>query len=91
MTTKARFGALEWFRSHEELGPDGVFDRKPPSARMRRMMAREGQVIRLPIGQFGYQKWILTPQGREVLQSKPTRRRQSLPRIHAEKGKETNT
>jgi hypothetical protein len=91
MATSARYRALQWFLDHEESGPDEVFNRKPPTTRMRRLMAKDGEVIRLPIGQFGYQKWILTPLGREVLQTKPTRRRRSLPRIHADKTKETGT
>jgi hypothetical protein len=77
MPTPARYYALQWFHDHEALGPDGVITRKPPSARMRRLMAKEGQVIRLPIGQFEYQKWLLTPKGREALQAKPTRRKKA--------------
>jgi DNA-directed RNA polymerase subunit H (RpoH/RPB5) len=46
-------------------------------------MAREEEVVRLPTGQFGYQKWLLTAQGREKLLNKPKVRRRSLPRIHA--------
>jgi hypothetical protein len=75
MPTACRYRALQWFLDHELLGPDGVFDRRPPSAKMRRLMADEGQVVRLPTGQFGYQKWLLTALGREVLQSKPPPRR----------------
>jgi hypothetical protein len=75
MTTSARFKALQWFLDHETLGPDGVFDRKPPSTRMRRLMARQGEVVRLPVGQFEYQKWILTAQGRDTLKTKPPPRR----------------
>ena len=79
MTTLARFRALQWFFDHEARGPDSVFNQKPPSARMRRLMSQEGQVIRLPIGQFEYQKWLLTPKGREALQTKPPpRRRRSI-------------
>jgi hypothetical protein len=83
MTTPARYRALQWFLDHETLGPDGVFGKKPPSARMVRLMAREEEVVRLPTGQFGYQKWLLTAQGREKLLNKPKVRRRSLPRIHA--------
>ena len=84
MPTPARYYALQWLLDHEVLGPDGVFDRKPPSARMRRLMAQEGDVYRLPVGQFNYQQWRLTPQGRDkLLQKKPRVRRRSLPRIHA--------
>lgn len=75
MPTKARFVALQWFHDHEAGGPDAVFTRKPPSAKMRRLMAREGEVMKLPIGQFEYQQWRLTPLGRELLNAKPTRRR----------------
>jgi hypothetical protein len=81
MTTPARYRALQWFLDHEVLGPDAVLlGRKPPSTKMRRLMAREGQVIRLPLGQFEYQKWLLTPLGRETLQRKP---RRGLPRLHS--------
>ena len=73
MTTPARYRALQWFSDHEALGPDEMLSRKPPSAKMRRMMAREGQVIRLPLGQFELYKWRLTPQGREVLLAKTTK------------------
>jgi hypothetical protein len=83
MTTPARYRALQWFLDHETLGPDGVFGKKPPSARMVRLMVNEGQIMRLPLGQFKYGKWLLTKQGRDVLNSKPQVRRRSLPRIHA--------
>jgi hypothetical protein len=46
-------------------------------------MVNEGQIMRLPLGQFKYGKWLLTKQGRDVLNSKPQVRRRSLPRIHA--------
>jgi hypothetical protein len=85
MPTPARYYALQWFFDHEELGPDAVFNRKPPSGRMRKLMAHEGQVSRLSVGQFKYEKWRLTPQGREVLESKPKVRRRCLPRIHKAK------
>jgi hypothetical protein len=75
MVTRARYHALQWLLDHEMLGPDEMLSRKPPSARMRRLMAKEGQVIRLPLGQFDYQKWLLTPQGREVLRAKPIKKR----------------
>jgi hypothetical protein len=83
MTTPARYKALKWFLDHEELGPDGVFSRRPPSARMRRLMAKDGQVYRIPVGQFAYQQWRLTPEGREELQKQPLPRshRRCLPRI----------
>ena len=84
MPTAARYKALQWFLDHEEQGPDAVFNRKPPSGRMRRLMARQGQVERLPLGQFGYEKWRLTPLGRKALENKPKPkgRRRSLPRLH---------
>ena len=71
MTTPARYKALKWFFDHEELGPDGVFTRRPPSARMRKLMAQEDQVFRIPVGQFAYQQWRLTEKGREILASQP--------------------
>jgi hypothetical protein len=85
MPTPARYYALQWFFDHEEHGPNGVFGRKAPSARMRRLMAKQGEVMRVPLGQFDYQVWRLTPQGREVLEGRPKVRRRSLPRIHKAK------
>ena len=39
-------------------------------------MAREGEVSRVPVGQFEYYQWRLTPLGLELLQSKkPSRRK----------------
>jgi hypothetical protein len=77
MPTPARYIALQWFADHEALGPDAVFQRKPPSARMRHMMAQEGEVMRLPIGQFEYQKWLLTDKGREILAARRTRKKKA--------------
>lgn len=84
MPSPARYNALQWFFDHEAQGPDGVFTRRPPSARMRRLMAKQGELIRLPIGQFEYQKWLLTDKGREVLAGRPQPkgRRRRLPRIY---------
>jgi len=79
MTTAARLKALQWFHDHEVGGPNAVFDRRPPSAKMRRLMAKEDQVMRLPVGQFEYHQWRLTPLGREVLAKRPTRRRKQKP------------
>ena len=74
MTTPARYYALQWMMDHEALGPDGVFGRKPPSLRMVRLMAKEDEAIRLPLGQFEHFKWRLTDKGREALLKKPKRR-----------------
>jgi hypothetical protein len=74
MPTPARWYALAWFRDHETGGPDAVFGRKAPSARMRRLMVKQGEVERAPVGQFAYQKWTLTTLGHEVLGKKQTRR-----------------
>jgi hypothetical protein len=79
MTTAARLKALQWFYDHEVGGPNAVFDRRPPSTKMRRLMAKEGEVIKLPIGQFEYFQWRLTPHGREVLGTRPKRRRKLKP------------
>jgi hypothetical protein len=75
MPTPARYRALAWFADHEARGPDEVFSRKPPSTRMRRLMAKEGEVVRLPLGQFEHFQWRLTPLGREVLAKKPPPRK----------------
>ena len=87
MPTSARFYALQWFADHEALGPDGVFGRKAPSTRMRRLMAKEGEVENEPVGQFKYLKWILTPAGREKLQAKPPPRRRSRSMTDAKRSK----
>lgn len=71
MTTPARYRALQWFLDHEALGPDAMMRRQPPTTRMRRLMAKEGEVIRLPLGQFEHGKWLLTSKGREKLLTKP--------------------
>lgn len=83
MTTPARYKALKWFLDHEELGPNGVLTRRPPSARMRKLMAQDDQVFRIPVGQFSYQQWRLTPKGREILANQPPPRghRRCMPRI----------
>jgi hypothetical protein len=39
--------------------------------KMRRLMAREGQVFRVPVGQFNYDRWLLTDEGRGLLANKP--------------------
>jgi len=75
MTTPARYRALQWFADHEEA--DGKTDMlfvKPPTAKMRRLMATDGLVIRLPLQHFGHEGWLLTPKGREVLANRKRRR-----------------
>lgn len=80
MPTTARYHALQWFRDHEEGGPDAVFNRRPPTVRMRRLMAKEGEVVRLPLGQFEHFQWRLTPLGRDKLAKQPPpRRNRSMP------------
>lgn len=79
MPTSARWYALQWFSDHEKGGPDAVLTRKAPSTRMRRLMVRNGQVERRPIGQFNFQAWVLTPEGREMLLKKPKARRPRHP------------
>jgi hypothetical protein len=70
MTTSARYRALKWFHDHETLGSDAMLSREPPTTRMRRLMAKEGQAIRMPTGQFEHHKWRLTELGLEVLRNK---------------------
>jgi hypothetical protein len=86
MTTKARFFALEWFWDHQAMGPNAIFDRKPPTLRMRNLMLKEGQIARLPLGQFDYAQWRLTSEGAAVLLNKSLAKqhRRSLPRIHGQ-------
>jgi hypothetical protein len=75
MTTPARYRALQWFLDHEELGRTAMLKRDPPTTKMRRLMAREGQVLRIPVGQLDHYQWRLTPAGRRALQNKPQRKR----------------
>jgi hypothetical protein len=77
MVTAARYAALQWFLDHETLGPDAMLRRKPPLARMRRLMAKEGHVSRLPLAQFALGTWSLTPHGSAVLKTKPARKRRT--------------
>jgi hypothetical protein len=71
MVTRSRYIALKWFADHEAKGPDEVFRRRPPSARMRGLMLKEGDIQRDDVGQFKYGRWLLTPQGRDKLQAEP--------------------
>jgi len=75
MPTPARYYALQWFSDHEAHGPDAVIGRKAPTARMRSLMEKEGEVTHEPVGQFKYRKWILTPAGRKKLETKPPKKR----------------
>ena len=75
MTTPARYNALQWFHDHEALGRTEMLTRKPPTARMRKLMAKEGQVYRIPVGQLDHYQWRLTPEGRKALEKKPPSRR----------------
>ncbi len=72
--TARRYKALQWFYDHDQLGPDAVLTQKPPTARMRNLMAREHQVMRLPVG-HRLDKWLLTTHGIEALLRKGERRR----------------
>lgn len=64
--TKARRLALQWFADHERE-PLSVLMADKPTPRMRRLMVKEGHVARIPVGQFGFDKWVLTYAGREAL------------------------
>jgi len=80
VTTRSRFYALQWFFDHEARGPNAVIDRKPPTARMVRLMKKEGELTTEPVGQFKYHKWILSPAGHEKLRHKPPpRKKKDLP------------
>jgi hypothetical protein len=68
--TPARYRALQWFADHER-DPLSVLMKEKPSTKMRRLMAREGQVFRVPVGQFNYDRWLLTDEGRGLLANKP--------------------
>lgn len=79
MPTPARFHALQWFADHEDLGRTAMLTRTPPSTKMRRLMAKEGQAVRIPVGQLDHYQWRLTPLGRETLAKKPPPRKRSAP------------
>ncbi|WLB24917.1 hypothetical protein QIH85_23850 [Bradyrhizobium japonicum] len=72
--TTARYAALQWFADHER-DPLSVLMAAKPSTKMRRLMAREGQVFRVPVGQFNYDRWLLTDAGRAALASRPKGRK----------------
>ncbi len=72
--TARRYKALKWFYDHDVVGPDYVLTQTPPTARMRNLMAREHQVMRLPVG-HRLDKWLLTTHGIEALLRKGERRR----------------
>jgi hypothetical protein len=77
MPTPRRYRALQWFYDHEVLGNDAMLRRKAPTTWMRRLMLKEGEVEPYPIGQFGFQRWLLTPLGRQTLQTKPRSRKKA--------------
>jgi hypothetical protein len=70
----ARFRALQWFKDYER-DPASLLMRTKPSTRMRRLLANDGLVMRVPVGQFGYQRWLLTDQGQDLLNNKRKRLR----------------
>lgn len=72
--TTARYRALQWFADHER-DPLSVLLTAKPSTKMRRLMAREGQVFRVPVGQFNYDRWLLTDAGRAALAARKQRRK----------------
>src|ERR1700693_15637 len=69
MTTPARYRALRWFADHQ-ADPLSVLLRKRPSVRMRNLMEREHQLVRIALGQFNYNRWLLTGMGEQVLADK---------------------
>src|ERR1700751_2093820 len=69
MTSPARYRALRWFADHE-ADPLSVLSRKRPSVRMRNLMEREHQLVRIALGQFNHHRWLLTGMGEQVLADK---------------------
>jgi hypothetical protein len=69
MTTPARYRALRWFADHE-ADPLSVLLRRRPSVRMRNLMEREHQLVRIALGQFNHHRWLLTGMGEQVLAAK---------------------
>jgi hypothetical protein len=68
-TTTARWRALFWFADHAR-DVNAVMGRKLPSTRMRNLMIREGQVVRVPAGGFGHARFVLTETGGALLESR---------------------
>lgn len=69
MTSSARWTALRWFRDHE-IDINAVAGRRRPSSRMWRLMIREGQLDKRPVGSFGHARFVLTDAGKQLLASR---------------------
>src|ERR1700752_4925486 len=69
MTSPARYRALRWFADHE-ADPLSVLLRRRPSVRMRNLMEREHQLVRIALGEFNHHRWLLTGMGEQVLAEK---------------------
>lgn len=67
--TTMRWRALNWFANHE-ADQHSVMGQRVPTAKMRNRMVREGQLLRVPVGQFDFHRFILTHAGRELLATK---------------------
>jgi hypothetical protein len=60
---------LRWWDLHGQ-DPALVLLGKRPTSRMNRLMAREGQLVRIP-----RDRWLLTQAGRDVLATRRQRRK----------------
>jgi hypothetical protein len=65
MTTAARWRALHWFKDHA-ADVNAVMGRRQPTAKMRRLMIREGQLEAKKLDGFKLQAFVLTAAGAAV-------------------------
>jgi hypothetical protein len=81
MTTTARWRALRWFADHA-ADINKVMGRRQPSGKMRKLMIREGQLQRVPVGGFGHAYFVLTEQGWLMLANKHKRKKANKEEDH---------
>jgi hypothetical protein len=83
MTTTARWRALRWFADHA-ADINAVFGRRMPSAKMRKLMMRDGQIMSSDVGSFKHRRFELTAQGRAMLAEKYKRKKPNKEEDHDE-------
>jgi len=64
--TPAQRNGLIWFAERE---PVGWFDETAPGHRMRSTLQKKGWIKRLPIKDALVVKYVVTPEGREMMKS----------------------
>jgi hypothetical protein len=73
---------LRWWDLHGQ-DPALVLLGKRPTSRMNRLMAREGQLVRIP-----RDRWLLTQAGRDVLATRRQRRKKKSDATAEQKDRE---